>query len=163
MNGQAKSVWKCNRRIAWARLWIGVLALFVLAGCVEESHASEVSQVAYAGDPEVGRIAIEVYGCGSCHTIPGVPGANSLVGPPLNAWADRQYIAGTLTNEPANLISWIQYPQAIEPGTAMPNMGVTEDDAEDIAAYLYTLRRDLTWHARVRGFLGLESNRNLTE
>ncbi len=91
-------------------------------------------------DPERGVQAIQRYGCGSCHTIPGVAGANATVGPPLTRWAERRYIAGAMTNEPENLVRWIRNPQAIEPGTAMPNMGITETEAQDIARYLYTLR-----------------------
>lgn len=80
------------------------------------------------------------YGCHTCHLIPGVPGANSLVGPPLTAWAERQFIAGALPNRPNELIAWLQDPQAIEPQTAMPNLGATEQAARDMSAYLYTLR-----------------------
>jgi putative membrane protein len=87
-----------------------------------------------------GRTAIKKYGCGSCHTIPGIGGANGLVGPPLSQIASRVYIAGVLPNEPDNMIRWIENPPSIDPKTAMPNMGVTVRDARDIAAYLYTLR-----------------------
>jgi len=93
------------------------------------------------GDAARGRLALADYGCGSCHTIPGVELAEATVGPPLNDWADRRYIAGTLANEPQNLIHWIRFPQEIEPGTAMPNMGIEAPVARDMAAYLYTLRR----------------------
>jgi cytochrome c1 len=61
------------------------------------------------------------------------------VGPPLDAWAEREFIAGSLPNEPDALIDWIVNPQAIEPGTAMPTLGVTPEEARDMAAYLYTL------------------------
>ena len=94
------------------------------------------------GDPERGIVAIQSYGCGACHNIPGVAGANALVGPPLDYWAERDFIAGKLPNEPSHLAAWIRFPQAIEPGSAMPNMGVTEQDARDISAYLYSLTRD---------------------
>lgn len=94
------------------------------------------------GDVDRGRQALQAYGCGSCHVIPGVPGAVSYIGPPLDAWADRHYIAGALINTPENLILWLREPQTVEPGTAMPNMGVTEEDARDMSAYLYRLRRD---------------------
>jgi cytochrome c2 len=87
-----------------------------------------------------GRIAIKKYGCGSCHTIPGITGAEGLVGPPLSQIASRVYIAGVLPNEPDNMIRWIENPPGIDSKTAMPNMGVTVRDARDIAAYLYTLR-----------------------
>ena len=83
---------------------------------------------------------IRNYGCQACHTIPGVTGAETWVGPPLLHWSRRVYIAGELPNTPANLMKWIQHPPQIEPKTAMPDMGVTEQDSRDIAAYLYTLR-----------------------
>lgn len=92
------------------------------------------------GDPARGEQAMQVYGCDAGHTIPGVRGAYANVGPPLTNFARRQYIAGQLANTPENLISWIMTPEAIEPGTAMPNVGVTEPDARAIAAYLATLR-----------------------
>ncbi|MBI3969368.1 MAG: c-type cytochrome [Chloroflexi bacterium] len=91
------------------------------------------------GDPRLGPAAIRTYGCGSCHIIPGVPGARGKVGPPLTSMAERAFIAGQLPNTPANLIRWIQQPQAVEPGTAMPDLRVSEADVRHIAAYLYTL------------------------
>ena len=69
----------------------------------------------------------------------GVPGADGLVGPPLDRIASRTYLAGRLPNTPQNLLRWIRDPQGISPGTAMPPMGVSEKDGRDIAAYLYTL------------------------
>jgi cytochrome c1 len=69
-----------------------------------------------------------------------VKNANGNVGPPLARIGDRTYIAGMLRNTPANVVRWIREPQAVIPGNAMPNMGVSEADARDIAAYLYTLR-----------------------
>ena len=83
---------------------------------------------------------IRQYGCGSCHTIPGIQGAHVLVGPSLVQVASRMYIAGVLPNTPTNMLRWLQNPPAVQPFTAMPNMGVTEADARDMAGYLYTLR-----------------------
>jgi cytochrome c len=93
------------------------------------------------GRPERGPEAFRVVGCVSCHTIPGVPLAHATVGPPLDHFADRTYIAGSLLNTTDNLLYWILTPQAVEPGTAMPNMGMTEQQARDMVAYLYTLTR----------------------
>lgn len=118
----------------------GMAMLFVVAaascsqGSVRPRHEVE------GGDVERGRVRIAAYGCGSCHAIPGVPGANATIGPPLDAYAERTYIAGSLRNRPDALVRWIMNPQAIEPGTAMPDLGVSEQDARDIAAYLYSLR-----------------------
>jgi hypothetical protein len=63
-----------------------------------------------------------------------------MVGPPLSNFALRAYIAGQLPNQPENLLRWLQDPQEVEPGTAMPNLGVGLSVARDMAAYLYTLR-----------------------
>jgi cytochrome c2 len=89
------------------------------------------------GDPTRGEQAIVHYGCGACHAIPGVPGANGKVGPSLGDLTQRQLIAGRLPNTAADLEHWIEDPQGVSPGTAMPYMGVTDNDAADIAAYLY--------------------------
>jgi cytochrome c1 len=91
------------------------------------------------GDAGRGEELMAAYGCGSCHVIPGVAWARGKAGPPLVRWAERHYIAGELLNTPNNLVAWIKNPQEIEPGTAMPNLGVTQEHALDIAAYLYTL------------------------
>ena len=92
------------------------------------------------GDPERGAELISSFGCGSCHTIPGIDGAEAVVGPPLTDMGRREYIAGNLPNEPDNMIRWLVDPQAVEPGTAMPNLGLSEGEARHVAAYLYTLR-----------------------
>jgi cytochrome c2 len=90
------------------------------------------------GDPAAGAAAIRKYGCGTCHTVPGIRGADATVGPPLDHYARRVYVAGVVPNTPDDLVRWIQYPRQVDPRTAMPDMGVTKEDARDIAAYLYT-------------------------
>jgi cytochrome c2 len=97
-------------------------------------------QPAMSGNPAEGEALIQSYGCGSCHVIPGIRTARGMVGPPLFYYSRRTIIAGELPNTPENLEAWIESPVAIEPGTAMPNLGVTGKQAQDIAAYLYTLR-----------------------
>ena len=92
------------------------------------------------GESQRGKGAIERYGCGACHLVPGVSGARGKVGPSLAGIARRASLAGELANTPDNLLRWIENPQAVKPGTMMPNLGVSEPDARDIAAYLYTLR-----------------------
>ena len=114
-----------------------VAMVFCLSACsgavngVPEPRASSDSSIA------AGRRLIASYGCGSCHSIPGIAGADAMAAPPLNCFYERTYIAGRLPNTWENLTKWIQNPQQIEPGTAMPNLGVNEDEAHDIAAYLY--------------------------
>lgn len=93
-----------------------------------------------APDANRGRRALRQFGCTGCHVIPGVVAADSHVGPPLERIATRAFIAGQLPNTRENLIQWIRHPQAISPGTAMPDLGVGERDARDMAAYLEWLR-----------------------
>jgi putative membrane protein len=101
---------------------------------------SEPLQSVVGGDAARGKQKIETYGCGSCHVVPGIRTARGAVGPPLTAFGRRSFIAGELPNTSDSLIRWIENPQSVEPGTAMPNLGVGDRDARDIAAYLYTLR-----------------------
>ncbi|HVI77315.1 MAG TPA: c-type cytochrome [Candidatus Acidoferrum sp.] len=118
-----------------------LLSLLTL-GCdrLTEKDVKYASTLTGGGNARVGRTTIRKYGCYACHEIQGVPGAQGLIGPPLNGVSQRYYIAGEIANTPDNLMLWIQHPHQIEPHTAMPEMGVTEQDSRDIAAYLYTLR-----------------------
>lgn len=91
------------------------------------------------GEPQRGGVAIRRYGCGACHFIPGIPNANGWVGPRLDEFKRRSYVAGVRPNTPGNLVEWIRHPRKFDPQTAMPELGVTEADARDIAAYLFSL------------------------
>lgn len=109
--------------------------------CSDARQADAREAIALTGgDPARGQILARTYGCQTCHTIPGVEGAEARVGPPLAGVATRSYIGGVMTNVPANMIAWIVDPKRVDSLTAMPNVGVTPADARHIAAYLYTLR-----------------------
>lgn len=110
-------------------------------GCANKAaQAEQIAQASTGGSAARGIAAISHYGCGSCHTIPGVSGAFGRVGPPLTGIGSRFYVAGVLQNTPANMVKWIENPPAIDEHTVMPKLGVTHQDAIDIAGYLYTLR-----------------------
>jgi cytochrome c2 len=81
---------------------------------------------------------IRRYGCAGCHTIPGIPGGDGKVGGPLQDIRQRVYVGGVVTNSPDNLVRWIVSPQTFSPRTAMPATGITEAEARDVAAYLYS-------------------------
>ena len=100
---------------------------------LREHAAAEVG-----GDPERGEAMFIQYGCGSCHSLNNVRTATGMVGPPLDGIALRMIIGGHLANNPDNMEKWIRDPQHVSPGTAMPDLGVGEDDARDITAFLYT-------------------------
>jgi cytochrome c1 len=118
-----------------AALSIGLLGL---AACnqVEPSAQRQV----IGGDPEAGRAAIAAVACGICHVIPGVRGANGIVGPSLAGFARRQLIGGIAPNQPTMLVQWVKDAPSIAPSTGMPDMPLTDAQARDVAAYLFTLR-----------------------
>jgi len=118
----------------------GTLAVLILWTACQGGNASKPAVVYTGGDPARGRLVIDHYRCGACHVIPGVPHADGLVGPPLMLFARRTYIAGELPNSTANLVRWVRAPQSVEPKNAMPTLGLSEQEARDVAAYLYTLR-----------------------
>lgn len=105
-----------------------------------DTAAPSVVAVAQADLAERGRLALRMYACHACHAIPGVTGAQPQVGPPLAGFASGQLIAGRLAHTQDNLVAWIRHPQRIDARTAMPDLGVTEAHAREMAAYLATLR-----------------------
>jgi cytochrome c len=121
---------------------VKVTVLFVLVWLLADCGMASKRKAAAitGGDPDRGATTISHYGCGSCHAIPGIAGANGLVGPSLGGIGDREYVAGILPNQPVNLMRWVQDPRSVNERTVMPNLGVTPRDASDIAAYLYSLK-----------------------
>ena len=145
--------------------WAGVLGLLVVVGTAAAlimfnpafsngkagGTPNQLGQPAAAGGgPEVapgspaaeGQQLIASKPCVGCHTIPGVPGATGTVGPNLGGVASRPKIAGGAVNNngPDDLKAWIMNPPALKPGTAMPNLGLSDDEATKIVAYLETLK-----------------------
>lgn len=127
-------------RIAVSSFGVGlILAAALLSGCTCGQMPRTIS-VATGGVPKLGREGIAKYRCGECHTIPGINGAHGVFGPPLTAVGRRSYIAGEFPNDPGALVHWIMNAPAMKPGTAMPDLNVPEQQARDIAAYLYMLQ-----------------------
>jgi cytochrome c2 len=126
-------------RVALGSVAVTTVALMTLLSACGASGRLERSSVVPYGDADRGRAALASYGCNACHTIPGVKDADALVGPPLNSFGSRSFVAGQLSNTPDNLKRWIMQPTVVEPGTAMPDLGVSEQDAEDMVAYLESL------------------------
>lgn len=97
----------------------------------EQGHSMPIANVS------AGKAAIERVGCGSCHTIPGVDWPQGKVGPALGGLPQRGLIAGKLPNQPDTLAAFIRNAPAFVPNSGMPAMPVSEQEARDIAAYLY--------------------------
>ena len=135
---------------ALSRLTVGtIIAIVVLAGALAgltwwSDRTNRIQHEADTATGGVGARAIPIMkanGCAGCHTIAGVPGAQGLVGPRLDATlATRVHVGGVLANNPENMIRWIRAARTINPRTAMPSTGISEQEARDVAAYLYALR-----------------------
>jgi putative membrane protein len=104
---------------------LALLALLI-SGCRQQPHGKA-------------HALMQQYGCPSCHVIPGVKGAEGVVGPPLTAVSRRTYLAGRIANTPENMTRWIMNPKEIDDKTAMPVMGISRDNAQEIVRYLSTL------------------------
>jgi mono/diheme cytochrome c family protein len=115
-----------------------LVAAGLLAACGQEQVPA--AQRVLGGNPERGRVLIAERGCSACHTIPGITAFSGSVGPPLAGFGGRAYIAGVLPNRPMMLTAWLRDPPALDPATAMPALGLSVPEAQDVAAYLYTLR-----------------------
>jgi cytochrome c len=131
-----------NKPLAAGGIVAGAIVLALAALFADSRHeAANLRRKAEAmtgGSVERGQLAFARYGCGGCHAAKGLPQASGTVGPPIDGVGARAIIAGKLENKPDNLEQWLQDPQKITPGTAMPNLGVTPADSRDLAAFLYT-------------------------
>jgi len=105
------------------------------------SLLSIVSAVTCAAEPsavERGRDAIHKFSCAVCHRVPGVASPGGGIGPSLEKVTHRAYLAGALPNQRDTMARFIEHPQKLRPGTAMPDCGVSADEARAITAYLYS-------------------------
>ncbi|WP_035983336.1 c-type cytochrome [Bradyrhizobium sp. STM 3843] len=127
-------------------IWIGAVVVVVCVATVVGStmawssrqKTEQIARAMTGGDPKHAPEIMRRYGCGGCHTIPGLAGADGEVGPPLTGLSRRVYIGGVANNSPDNLVQWMVSPQTFSPRTAMPATGITEAEARDVAAYLYS-------------------------
>jgi cytochrome c oxidase subunit 2 len=94
---------------------------------------------AAAPDPRYaeGEKLFTAKGCIACHSLVAANAPKGMVGPNLaNVGARSHIAAGTLENTDENLAHWIRDPQGIKKGVLMPNLGVTEAEAQALVAYL---------------------------
>ena len=138
-----------DRRLPSSLTWLAALVMLALvtaivAGIaiyVETQAASHVqANMMTHGNADSGRTAIVANGCQSCHVIPGISGPAGRVGPDLTHVAQRATIAGKFVNDPETMVRWLMHPQRMSPGSGMPEQGLSEKDARNIAAFLYARR-----------------------
>ena len=136
---ESSSAFTEDKKIRFRRLVLtGILACsaLLLAAC----QGDEPEQLTVeGGDPERGQELVMAYECGSCHFIPGVEDARGHDAPGLQMWANRAFVAGAAPNEPENVMQFLQDPDSIQPGSAMPDLGISEEEARHITAFLFTV------------------------
>jgi cytochrome c2 len=117
-----------------------LLLLILSLACNREQPAAPTTQAAApaAGSQiDEGRQLIAQYGCNVCHVIPGIAGPQGSLGPSLAGVASRPTLSeGTVQNTPANLAQFIRNPGSLNPQSSMPPIGITDAEAQTIAAYL---------------------------
>ncbi|AVA23680.1 c-type cytochrome [Rhizobium sp. NXC24] len=125
--------------------WLGAAAIALLCVLIGTDMAKDSQQrlqaarlLTQGGDPSRAPPIFRRYGCTGCHQIPGIAGADGQVGGALSGLQKRVYIAGVINNTGDNLVHWIVSPQIFSPNSAMPKTGISEAEARDLAAYLYT-------------------------
>lgn len=85
-------------------------------------------------------LSLVEYRCGLCHRVRGTE-AGAISAPDLTHLMSRRTLAaGTLLNNPGNLVGWIQNPQNLKPGNLMPNQYLSAQQLSDALAYLETLQ-----------------------
>jgi cytochrome c len=102
-----------------------VLFVFSIAGGAPSANAS----------PEA-KTLLQEKGCGGCHYIPGVEDAYGDAGPSLKGMKTRKrLLGGKLKNTPENMKAWLMNPGSVKSGTVMPNLGLTNEDADIMIEY----------------------------
>lgn len=136
-------MWRVGRKFLTFASAVGVAVILLLSATAialsfsSRTQDERVARAITGGDPTRAPTLFRRYGCTGCHTIPGIPGADGLVGGSLTDIRRRVYVGGTANNSAENLIRWIVLPQAFSPSSAMPATGISESEARDVAAYLY--------------------------
>lgn len=126
-----------QQRLRWL-LGTAVLVL-VITGCGILTSSQDASVEETGGNIARGEDLVRLNGCMACHSIPDMSSVQDGYGPDLDGFADRRLIGGSAENTPDVLIQFLMSPQTVIPGTGMPTLGLTEEEARDIATWLYTL------------------------
>jgi cytochrome c oxidase subunit 2 len=129
----------CGTQHAWMRI-------LVVADEPAQFEEWQKAQLKVAQNPPDAATAkglelLRTATCINCHAINGLPGANVRVAPDLTHIASRRQLAsGMIDNTPENMRRWIANPQLIKPGALMPNFNLTNEQVDQLAGYLSTLR-----------------------
>lgn len=124
------------RGAAMPGLW-SVVACAVLAACDGPPDRTPTLGDANAGR---GRQLVADKGCVACHVFPDVKWPRGRLGPSLDDFGRQGLIAGRLPNQPGVLMQYVRNAPALVPGSAMPAIPMSDQEARDVTAYLLTLK-----------------------
>jgi cytochrome c len=120
---------------------VSLLLVLTTMACNRGETAKTAAAPPPIGNAARGQQLAGQYGCNVCHIVPGVDGPQGALGPSLQGVGARPAISlGMVPNTPENMVRFIQNPAAMNPQSSMPPMGMPENDAKDLAAYLLTLK-----------------------
>ena len=92
-----------------------------------------------AGTAAAGKAVFAGHACVGCHTIKGV--SAGTLGPDLTHFGSRTMLAaGMWPNTAENVAEWVKDPQRLKPGVKMPALGLSDEQAKSVAAYLMSLK-----------------------
>ena len=131
------------RAFRWAAATLVAVLIMGLASAwvYRDQRVERQTDLATGGVAERAIPIMLANGCAGCHTISGVPGAQGQAGPKLDATlSKRLYLAGVIPNTRENMIRWLRSSREVVPHTVMPSTGISEQEARDVAAYLYAIR-----------------------
>jgi cytochrome c oxidase subunit II len=98
------------------------------------------AQEGLTGDAAAGQKFFSNGPCVQCHAVdPGLE-AQPSSGPNLAHFGSRNWFAGAaFENNTENLSNWLRDPPAMKPGSRMPDYGLTEQQIQELVAYLQSL------------------------
>lgn len=114
-----------------------MLLALLTAACADKSGGP---REIVGADPARGLEIAGKVGCAACHETPGIAWPRGETGPSLDGFGDSPLIAGRFPNQPDQLVRWVRDAPSMAPETAMPATPITEAEARDVAAWLYTLQ-----------------------
>jgi cytochrome c oxidase subunit 2 len=133
----------CSEFCGTQHAWMRILVVADESSKFEEWQRAQLqpSQTPTSDAAAKGLALFQTSTCINCHAIRGVTGADAHVAPDLTHVASRrQLAAGILENTPANMRCWLKNPQHIKPGALMPDFNFTDQQLDQLGAYLETLR-----------------------
>jgi cytochrome c oxidase subunit II len=134
---------QCSEFCGTQHAWMRILVVADEAAQFEEWQRAQL-QPAQAATTDVtakGLAVFQTSTCINCHAIRGVAGADLRVAPDLTHVGSRKQLAsGMIDNTPANMRLWLKSPQHIKPGALMPDFSLTDEQLDELATYLSTLK-----------------------